>query len=162
MRSHVTVEVCQEIGRPLEIVRSQFLDIEHHATQNVHPWLQLAEIKSSPEGCSFVQTIKTFGRDRTNRVWHFRKGQEVISEYVEGPDKGVRSMVCFEALSPEVTRVTNRTTIPLSGLAVLMKPLAARAVRDTAIRALEEDRRDLEEGGFEPGHVSAPGSWIAA
>ena len=140
------------IHRPIEIVRAQFLDLEHHITKRVHPDVEIIDHQRDGGAWVYTQGQRVFGRMRRNRVRLEAAGDGSVSlAWLSGPDHGTVQTVTFQAVGDSSTRVRNRTTIPLSGLMSLMKPLVEKQATKLSQQALEQDRTDLEQGGYPEG-----------
>ncbi len=70
-----------------------------------------------------------------------------LQDIVHGAFQGGR--ICFRAVSEgaQLTRLEATIDVPLPGLKRLAKPLLQEVSRRQRVRALEEDRIDLEAGG---------------
>jgi len=79
-----------------------------------------------------------------------RRGDDgtLESEVVDGMNKGLRLRQSFRPDGAGATEVRLDVHWPLTGIKAVLKPLFGLAVRKTLVKALEEDRRDLEERGY--------------
>jgi hypothetical protein len=144
------------IHRPIEIVRAQFLDLQHHIAKNVHPDIEIVDHQREGAAWVYTQGQHVFGRMRHNHVrLEAAEGESVRLAWLSGPDRGTVQTVTFQPLGDASTRVRSRTTIPLSGLMSLMKFLVEKQVSKLSLRALEQDRLDLEQGGYPRGGTYA-------
>ena len=137
------------IQRPIEMVRGQFLDLQHHATNRVHPDIEIVDRQRDGDAWVYTQGQRVFGRLRRNHVrLESTSDGSVRLSWLSGPDHGTCQIVTFEALGEASTRVRTTTTIPLSGLMSLMRVLVEKQATRLAVQALEQDRADLEQFGY--------------
>ena len=57
----IVVQGEKLIARPIEVVRSQFVDMAHHATTRVHADLQVTNVRAQEGGCRFTGRRRIFG-----------------------------------------------------------------------------------------------------
>ena len=50
-----------DIVAPIDKVRSQFADLDHHISTNVHPKLSFQVLEKRADGARFVQVVKLLG-----------------------------------------------------------------------------------------------------
>jgi hypothetical protein len=145
----IHVEVQQTIRRPVAVVSRQFGDIEHHARNRVHPDVSFTVLAEEGDTCRFRQEVRIVGMLQSDEVVQRRNPDGSLSaDVVAGANKGMRIVQAFAPVGTDATRVTFRAEAPATGLKRLLKPLFERAIRKAVEKGLEEDRRDLEEGGY--------------
>ena len=81
-------------------------------------------------------------------VQHRNADGSLSSEVVAGANKGLLIHQGFASVGPDATLVTFRAEAPATGIKWLLKPLFEIAIRKAVKKGLEEDRADLEEGGY--------------
>jgi len=146
---HATAIAEIVIRRPIEMVRAQFLDLQHHMANDVHPEIEIVNHERDGDSWLYTQGSRVFGRMRRNRV---RLGPmdtgSVRLAFLHGPDQGTAQVVTFEALGGEATQVRSTTTIPLRGLMSLLRAFVENQATKVSARALMQDRSDLERYGY--------------
>jgi hypothetical protein len=153
MPRFVDVTHREWIAAPVETVRAQFADLDHHIHRNVHPGLRFEVLQRRPQGARFLQEVRLLGirqRDIFERqvdadgriedraVEGFNRGGSLTFEFAPGFSMGRRG-----------TEVAITIRLPLPpGVGALLRPLLAaqirRAVRDAAL----EDKHDIEALGY--------------
>lgn len=141
------------IAAPVDTVRSQFADLNHHIRANVHPKLSFEVISQSPGRARYVQVVKLLGirqRDVFEREIH--ADGRMVDTSVEGFNRG--GSLAFEFL-PALeegrpgTAVEIRIRLPLPPLVGgLVKPLLESQIRKEVQAAAAEDKFDLEQRGY--------------
>ena len=147
--SNVVVQGEKLISRPIEVVRSQFVDMARHASVRVHAALEVSNVRQQDGGCRFTERRRVLGMLQEDEIEVSRRadGSSTLRS-LSGTNAGLLITQTFEAAGPERTRVRTTVDMPLRGLLRLLAPLVRIGVqRDLAI-ALEEDRVDLGERGY--------------
>jgi hypothetical protein len=145
----IHVEVQKTIRRPVAVVGRQFGDIAHHARNRVHPDVAFTVIADEGDTCRFRQEVRVVGLLQSDELVQRRNPDgSLTAEVVAGANKGMRIVQAFTPVGDDATRVTFRADAPATGLKRLLKPLFERAIRNAVEKGLEEDRRDLEERGY--------------
>jgi hypothetical protein len=137
------------IARPIEVVRSQFVDMGHHASTRVHADLDVSNVRAKEGGCRFTGRRRVFGMLQEDEIEVSRRadGSSTLRS-LSGSTAGLLITQEFESAGPDRTRVRTTVEMPLNGMLRLLAPLVRMGLqRDVAI-ALEEDRVDLEERGY--------------
>jgi hypothetical protein len=141
--------VTKIIRRPRAQVARQFGDLSHHVANNVHPDVRLVIHSDDGRTMRLSQHVRLLGMDQVDEVVQQRRDDDTLdSEVVDGMNKGLRLRQSFRAEGPDATEVRLEVHWPLTGIKAVLKPLFGLAVRQTLVKALEEDRRDLEERGY--------------
>jgi hypothetical protein len=150
MRTHVViVSASTHIARPIDVVRRHFTDVDHHVRHRVHPDVAFTPLADSGDECRFRKTIRILGIPVIDEVVLRRQADGSITEdSVAGPSTGMRLVSRFRADGPDLTATTLTVEMPLPGFKRLVAPLLRRLVLRRLIRALDEDRRDLERGQY--------------
>lgn len=142
----VVVERQIEIARPIEVVRRQFVDMEHHCTGNVHPGLEVANLRPAGQGCTFTGRRRVLGllQEDEIEVTSLPDGNSTLRS-VAGTNAGLLITQMFEATGPQSTLVSIKVEMPVAGAMKLLRPLVqAGLARDTE-SALRQDKADLEQ-----------------
>lgn len=139
-----------DIKAPINTVRQQFADLDHHIHANVHPKLTVAVLEKRENGARYAQVVKLLGirqRDVFERT--IRADGSILDESVEGFNKGGSLDFQF-APAGEATRVRIAVRLPVPPLLRLLKPLLVAQVRREVTAAALEDKYDLEVRGYQP------------
>lgn len=144
------------IAAPLDTVRAQFADVEHHIDRNVHPKLRFEVLQRRPDGVRFMQELRLLGvrqRDVFERRLRPDGGLEDVA--VAGFNRGGRLDYRFtpqvrEGRAGTEVEITIRLPLP-PVLGVLVRPLLQAQVRRELRAAAAEDKRDIESLGYPVG-----------
>lgn len=147
----ITVQLSKKFRRPIEVVRSQFGDIEHHRTHEVHKGVKFTIHSDDGATVRFRQEAKLFGflPQVDEIVLRRDDGGRVVQDFVSGVNAGSKLVIEFRPDGSD-TRVDAVLTAPTRGVKRLLAPLFKVAVERLAGQALEEDRVDLEERNYQP------------
>lgn len=153
MTRYAEVTHPQWIAAPVDTVRTQFADLDHHIQQQVHPKLRFELLERRPRGARFVQEVRLLGirqRDVFERSLLPDGSIEDVS--VEGFNRGGSLRFRF---APQVldgrhgTCVEITVRLPLPPLiGPLVKPLLEAQIRKEVQAAALEDRADIEQRGY--------------
>jgi hypothetical protein len=153
MRHFAEVRHRQWIGAPLDAVRAQFADLDHHIARQVHPGLRLQVLERRPGSARFVQEVRLLGI-RQRDVFERRIGADgtIEDRSVAGFNRGGTLQFRF---TPEVaqgragTLVEIEVRLPLPPLlGPLLRPLLEAQIRKAVQAAALEDRADIEQHGY--------------
>ena len=148
-RRTLVVTATTRIARPLEIVARHFGDVDHHARNRVHRGVEFLPLADSGDERRFRKTVRLLGIPIADEVVLRRLPDGSVREdSVAGPGAGTRFVSSFRADGPALTSTTLTVEIPVPGLKRLAVPLLRRWARRQLVRALDEDRRDLEDGRY--------------
>ncbi len=147
----LTVSASIRIARPIDVVRSHFGDVDHHAKNPVHRGVEFTLLATAGTRSRFRKRVHILGIPLVDEVILSRQPDGTITEeFVSGSNAGGNFTSRFRAEGSEATNVEATVELPLRGLRRLAAPLIRLLVRRQLGRALGEDRRDLEEGGYQP------------
>jgi hypothetical protein len=141
------------IERPLDVVRAQFFDVDHHVRDRVHHGTVLRWAQQRSAGERRVrQETSVLGRVVAEEfVIEEGSGGRWVKRFVEGPNVGG----AYEALFAEERKVATRIDIeakpPPKGFDNGLGKLSALGVQKALEKLLGDHRRALE--GYEPGRV---------
>ncbi len=148
MTRYAEVQHSEWIHAPLDTVRSQFADMEHHIRSNVHPKLRFELLSTGPNRARFVQEVRLLGL-RQRDVFERRIADDgsMYDLSVEGFNQG--GSVSFKFV-PERggTRVDIVIRLPMPGPMFLLRPLLEAQIRREVRAAALEDKRDIEVRGY--------------
>lgn len=169
MTRFAEVRHAQWIAAPVETVRAQFADLDHHIRRNVHPKLRFEVLARHPHGARFVQEVRLLGI-RQRDVFERRIGADggIHDESVAGFNRGGTLDFAFhrESVGGRAgTRVDITIRLPLPPLiGPLLRPLLQAQVRKEVSAAALEDRDDIERRGYPRADIAAaqPGAAVAA
>lgn len=151
------------IAAPVDTVRAQFADLDHHIRGNVHPKLRFQVLQRRPLGARYLQEVTLLGlRQRDVFERSILADGSIVDESVEGFNKGGQLRFGF---TPEPhgaqqgTQVSITVRLPLPPLVgPLIKPLLEAQVRREVRAAALEDQHDIEQRGYPRGAATAPAS----
>lgn len=155
-------EVChpQWIAAPVDTVRAQFADLDHHIHGNVHPKLRFEVLERRADGARFVQEVRLLGiRQRDVFERSFGADGSIEDRSVEGFNRG--GTLRFRFLPQRVagragTLVEIVIRLPLPPLiGPLLKPLLEAQIRKEVRTAALEDQADIEQRGYPRAAVAA-------
>jgi hypothetical protein len=147
----IQVRRTQRFRRAPDVVRCHFLDIQHHLATGVHDGVHYTILKEEPKRLRVTQELRVLGlKKKDELVLYPTPDGRVVQEFLEGDFAGGGIELRFHP-DGDGTRLEATLTAPLRGLNVLLRPIIRRKVEQLTDQALEEDRRDLEERGYEPG-----------
>ena len=134
------------ISRPIDVVRSHFVDMAHHADTRVHSTLDVSNVRLTPSGCRFTGRRRILGRLQENEyeVVRHPDGNSTL-KCVEGASAGLTIAQTFEPQGDGATLVRLEVDAPVKGLLAALGPLVRFGIRKDLALALEEDRVDLED-----------------
>ncbi len=159
MTRHAQATHTEWIAAPVDTVRAQFADLDHHIRRNVHHKLRFEVLAVQPDGARFVQEVRLLGirqRDVFERRLTADGGIEDRS--IEGFNRGGRLRFDFRPAvrdGHEGTEVQIDIQLPLPPVVGwLVRPLLEAQVRKELRAAAREDKLDIEDRGY-----VAPASW---
>ena len=153
------------IAAPVETVRAQFADLDHHVRRNVHPALRFEVLERRVDGTRFVQEVRLLGlkqRDVFERSVTSDGG--LLDTSVEGFNRGGSLRFRFTGERREdrpgtTVQITIRLPLP-PVVGPLLKPLLESRVRKEVRAAALQDKADIEQLGY-PDRGSAPAARAA-
>lgn len=151
-------EVLHEewIAAPIETVRSQFADLQHHIDAQVHPKLTFRPFDTAPGApLRYEQTVRLLGiaqRDVFER--RFAADGSMTDTSVEGFNQGGSLSFRFRRAQQgerlgTLVQITVRLPLP-PVVGGLLKPLLEGQIRRELSAAAAEDKRDIEQRGYQP------------
>jgi hypothetical protein len=154
MTRFVEVEHQEWIAAPVNTVRSQFADLQHHIAANVHPKLRFEILSQSANRARYVQEVKLLGiRQRDVFERDIAPDGSITDTSVEGFNKDGSLRFRFQPQSRdgrEGTCVGIVIRLPLPGPLFWLGGLLKAQVRREVSAAAAEDKRDIEVRGYRP------------
>jgi hypothetical protein len=153
MTRFAEVSHSQWIAAPVETVRAQFADLDHHIRGNVHPKLRFEVLERSSRAARYVQEVRLLGirqRDVFERRIEADGSIEDLS--VEGFNRGGMLSIHFQSQTVDAragTRVEITVRLPLPPvIGPLVRPLLEGQIRKEVRAAALEDQFDIEHRGY--------------
>jgi hypothetical protein len=151
------------IAAPVETVRAQFADLDHHIRRNVHPKLRFEVLQRRPRGARFVQEVRLLGiRQRDVFERSIESDGSIEDRSVEGFNRGGRLSFRFAPKSVDRrsgTEVEITIRLPLPPVVgLLVRPLLEAQIRKEVRAASLQDKQDIETQGY----PAASAVWPAA
>jgi hypothetical protein len=151
MSRFAEVQHSQWIGAPVERVRAQFADLDHHIQHQVHPKLRFEVLERGPRSARFVQEVRLLGiRQRDVFERDIQPDGSLRDVSVEGFNRGGSLDFRFTpqpVAGREGTLVHIVIRLPLPPvIGGLLKPLLESQIRKEVRAAALEDRDDIESG----------------
>jgi hypothetical protein len=147
----IEIHRTKHIARTPDVLRCHFLDMHHHVAVSVHHGVTYRILDEEPQRLRVRQEFRVMGMKKKDElVLYATRDGRVIQEFLAGDFAGGGIELHFHAEGGG-TRVEAILTAPLRGINKLLRPLIKRTVEKLVDQALEEDRIDLEERGYQPG-----------
>jgi hypothetical protein len=150
MSKHVlVVSASTHIARPIDVVRRHFSDVDHHTRNPVHPDVEFMPLVDRGDERRFRKTIRILGISVADEVvLRCQADGSITEDSVAGPSTGMRLVSRFRADGPDLTATTLTVEMPVPGFRRLAAPLLRQLIGWRLVKALDEDRRDLEGGRY--------------
>lgn len=137
--------------RAPDVVRCHFLDIPHHLAHDVHKGVHYRILEEDRDRVRLTQDFRVLGLPKHDELVLYPTADgRVVQEFLAGDFAGGGIELSFHA-DGDGTRVEAVLRAPMRGINRLLAPIIKWQVGKITDRALEEDRHDLESGGYEPG-----------
>lgn len=155
------------IAAPVDRVRAQFADLQHHIDTAVHPKLRFEPLPAREGHVRYVQEVKLLGlRQRDVFERRFLPGGGMVDTSIEGFNAGGSISAAFRpqaragVLGTEVEVGVRLPLPPVVGR--LLRPLLEAQIRRELRAALAEDKHDLEVRGYPASTSAATAGWASA
>lgn len=144
----VTREIT--IDRPVEVVRSQFGDIAHHAGAHPHKGVTFTVIEDAADHCDYEQVTKA-GPVRLRQRFHLDRHDPArqVNELVDGAFAPGSITFQIDPAGESASKVTAVLEAPGTRLTSVLGPVLRPMLGRGLAKALEEDRAILESGSYE-------------
>jgi hypothetical protein len=150
---HITASLRME--RPVDEVRAQYRDIDHHIRNNVHPSIRYEWEPGAPGERKIKTTFRILGVPQFDiSLLEDAEDGSFVIRYLEGSNAGMVLVHKFVPLGPNATDVQLFADAPSSLGRKLLGPLFVAGARQVMKKALGEDKRDLEKGAFRAGRAA--------
>jgi len=155
MSDTIRVTASLRIERPLEVVRQQYRDIDHHIRHRVHSDIQYAWEPAPPGVRRIRMTFHVLGAPQFD-VAELEDAPDgsLVVRYLHGTNSGTVLVHRFAPLGAEATQVDVVAEASATLSRKLLGPLFVSGVRQVMLKALVENKRDLEQGAFVPGKAA--------
>ena len=152
MADTIRITAALRINSSPERVREQYRDIDHHIRNNVHPSIHYQWQPSAPGERKIKTTFRILGLPQFDvSLLEDAADGSFIIRYLEGTNAGMVLVHRFVEVEPGVTEVQLSADAPSTLGRKILGPLFVVGARQVMKKALAEDKRDLEQGGFRPG-----------
>jgi hypothetical protein len=149
--STLRIELNQRVNRPADVVRAQAMDMAHHIEKNVHQDLKYTILNESSDRCRVRVFTRLLGLPQVDVLDLQAHPDGTVSQtYIEGANQGLKLTFHFHAVAAGATLIQVIAEAPVRGWKRLLRPILRSALKKIGMKALEEDRRDLEEGRYQP------------
>src|SRR5689334_15550509 len=147
---HITASLRME--RPVDEVRAQYRDIDHHIRNNVHPSIRYQWEPSAPGERKIKTTFRILGVPQYDiSLLEDASDGSFVIRYLEGSNAGMVLVHKFVPLGAGATDVQLFADAPSSLGRKLLGPLFVAGARQVMKKALAEDKRDLEGNQYQAG-----------
>lgn len=164
MSTSAAARATIEIGRPSNVVRAQFFDLDHAIRHGIHHGVGLRWLPPERPGERRVeQEVKLMTRSHVD-VFVLEEGDDgaYVKRFVDGPNRGGRFEGRFTALAGiggppaaegvgRATRVELEAFVGPGGFYAGLGKLSQLGLQKALEKTLEEHRRAIE--GYEPGRA---------
>ena len=154
MSDTIRITASMRMERPVEVVREQYRDIDHHIRNNVHPDIRYAWEPAEPGQRKIRTTFRILGVSQYDiSLLEDAEDGSFVIRYLEGSNAGMVLVHRFVPLGPNATDVQLSADAPATLARKLLGPLFVAGGAQVMKKALAEDKRDLEQG-FQTGRAA--------
>ncbi|MEO6576760.1 MAG: hypothetical protein ABIP89_23135, partial [Polyangiaceae bacterium] len=152
MTEFIEIHAGETIRRPLEQVRGQYGDIDHHIRHNVHPGITFTWVDGK-DGTRLVRTEFSLLGLKQFDLTQFVDAPDgtLLLNHLEGANTGTIIEHRFRAVDETTTEVELVARVPATTGRRLLGPLFRFGVKQILVKALGEDKKDLEGAGYRAG-----------
>jgi hypothetical protein len=152
MTEFIEIHAGETINRPLAQVRGQYGDIDHHIRHNVHPGITFTWVDGK-DGARLVRTEFSLLGLKQFDLTQFVDAPDgtLLLNHLEGANTGTIIEHRFRAVDETTTEVQLVARVPATVGRKLLGPLFRFGVRQILLKALGEDKKDLEGAGYRAG-----------
>ena len=152
MADTIRITAALRINSSPDRVREQYRDIDHHIRNNVHPSIHYEWQEGAPGERKIKTTFRILGLPQFDvSLLEDAEDGSFIIRYLEGTNAGMVLVHRFVEIEPGVTEVQLSADAPSTLGRKLLGPLFVVGARQVMKKALAEDKRDIEQGAFQPG-----------
>lgn len=146
----LTVTRTITVGRPPEVVQSQFADVGYHEQAGVHRGVRFTVLDESAGECVYEQVT---GRGPLRLRQRFRLDRRdpahQVNTVIAGPFRTGTLTFDIGLCTPGSTSVTATLIAPSTVVTRLAGPFLRRALGRSLASALAEDKVDIESGAYQ-------------
>ncbi len=139
------------IERPIDVVRAQFFDLDHHVREGVQRGTSLRWTLRPPGERRLKQETRVLGRLVSEEFVIEEESGKWVKRFVEGANAGGRYVVSFGTEARNATRADAEAQPPPKGFDNGLGKLSELGVVKSLEKLLTDHQRALE--GYEPGRV---------
>ncbi len=152
MTEFIEIHAGETIRKPLAEVRGQYGDIDHHIRHNVHPGITFTWVDGK-DGTRLVRTEFSLLGMKQYDLTQFVDAPDgtLLLNHLEGANTGTIIEHRFKAIDDTTTEVQLVAKVPSTTGRKLLGPLFRFGVKQLLVKALGEDKRDLEGAGYRAG-----------
>jgi hypothetical protein len=149
------IEVIESlrIERPPAVVHAQYLDIDHHIRDNVHPGIVFSWVPSERGTRKLKTEFRLVGVKQFDVCYFIDKEGVIILDFVEGVNAGMKVWHEFLPAGDSATTVRITGHLPSTFGRRILGRLFKYGAAQTLRKTLREDKADLEGGQFSPGRL---------
>jgi hypothetical protein len=140
------------IRRPVREVQAQFGDVAYHQRRGHHRGVVFRVLDDSDDCCEYEQETRV-GPLRLRQRFRLRRADRAhqVNELLAGAF--APGSITFDVVADgdDATKVTATLCSEGKGLSGVAAPLLRRVLARALAQGLEEDRVDLESGGYQQG-----------
>jgi hypothetical protein len=152
MGDTIRITAKLRINSPVDRVREQYRDIDHHIRNNVHPSIHYQWEPAEAGERKIKTTFRILGLPQFDvSVLEDGADGSFVIRYLEGTNAGMVLVHRFVEVEPGVTEVQLSADAPATLGRKILGPLFIVGARQVMKKALAEDKRDIEQGDFQPG-----------
>lgn len=141
--------VTKRIQCPIDTVKAQFFDFDHHIRAKVHHGARFSILSKSNDKTHLLVEAKLAGMTQKDEWIVYRTPSGgLMHEFVSGMNKGGGIEIRFTAEGNSTTLVEGRAFLPKRGIKKFLAPIFRMALVKISEKSLEEDRIDLESGNY--------------
>lgn len=135
------------IERPFKIVKSQFMDFEHHIEKQVHRGVHFEILAKYGERTHLKVVTRVAGLKQIDEWMVYAKNETtIIHEFVKGLNQGGGIEINLVPQGENATTVQARAFVPKKGIKKFLSPIFRKALQKIGETSLAEDKKDLENG----------------
>jgi hypothetical protein len=149
----ISISASIRIKAPVDVVRAQYRDIDHHIRANVHPDVTYQWEPAGPGERKVRRTFSVMGVPQSDVSFlEDRRDGTFVIRFVEGANAGMVMRHEFVG-SNSGTEVKITAEAPATVGRKLLGPLYRLGALQGLKKAMAEDKADLEQGGYQMGRA---------
>ena len=149
MPETILITASLRMNAPVDMVRAQYRDIDHHIRQNVHPSIRYEWVPGAPGERKIRTTFRILGVPQFDvSLLEDAPDGSFIIRYLEETNAGMVLVHEFVPVDGGATEVRLSANAPATLGRKLLGPLFKVGARQVMNKALREDKADLEGGQY--------------